>query len=85
MDQESEVEVISINRATEIRSGNLVYQVSFGSVGTPIEGLAPPSVKQVVSNKIILFLETGGVSPYLAGSKWKLSIKDDGELSLTKS
>lgn len=82
---ESEVEVISINRATEIMSGNMVYQVTFGSIGAPIEGLTSPSVKQVASNKLVLFLETGAVAPYLAGSKWKLSIKDEGELSLTKS
>jgi hypothetical protein len=80
------VEVISINPATDVITGDLVYQVIFGIIGSPMQGLplsAPQ--KQIASNRLILYFKVGEGSPYLAGSKWKMKVENDGRISLEKS
>jgi hypothetical protein len=78
-----EVEVISVNRAADVITGKLVFQVAFGSIGTPVQGLGLPSgSNQIASTHLVLFFSDENRCPYLAGSKWILEIQDDGKISV---
>ena len=79
-----EVEVLTITQATAILSGELVYQVSFGLIGEPVSGIAPPQIKKVSSNVLVMFLPRDKRCPYMAGSKWMLTVEDDGTITLNK-
>ena len=79
-----EVEVLTITQATNILSGDLVFQVSFGIIGEPMSGFAPPNMKKVSSNVFVIFFSRDKECPYIAGSRWILTIKDDGTLILNK-
>ena len=79
-----EVEVLTITQATAILSGELVYQVSFGLIGAPVSGIAPPQIKKVSSNVLVIFLSRDQECPYTVGSKWMLKVGDDGTVTLNK-
>ena len=78
-----EVEVLQITQATDVITGDLVYQVGFGRVGKPAKGLPmPPQMALISSNSLIVFISREKECPYKAGSKWILTINDDGSLDL---
>jgi hypothetical protein len=80
-----EIEVLSITQATDVITGDLVYQVGFGRTGKPAKGLPmPPQMTRIASNALIVFMSPENECPYRAGSKWILSIEEDGTLSLKK-
>jgi hypothetical protein len=80
-----EVEVLSITQATDVITGDLVYQVGFGRTGKPAKNLPmPPQMTRISSNSLIVFMSVDKECPYKAGSKWILSIGEDGTLSLKK-
>ena len=81
---EQEVEVLAVTQATNILTGASVYQISFGLMGEPMSGFAPPNVKRVSSNFLVIFLPRDKECPYIVGSKWMLKVKDDGTVNLNK-
>ena len=85
MTHSMEVEVLSITQATDVITGDLVYQVGFGRTGKPVKGLSmPPQMMKIASNSLIVFMSQEKECPYRAGSKWILKIGEDGTLSLEK-
>jgi hypothetical protein len=59
--------------------------VGFGRIGKPVKGLQmPPQLTRISSNVLIFFMPLDNECPYKAGSKWNLSIDEDGALSLKK-
>ena len=81
----AEVEVLSITQATDVLTGELVYQAGLGRIGKPAEGLPmAQQMRRVSSNTIIVFMPVDKECPYKAGSKWILGIDEDGALSLKK-
>ncbi len=88
---ERDVTAISVAPITELASGNSIYQVIFGNYieATPeIIDRLPPQAKQGLAKQIpiteLTFFIKGAEIPYRIGSKWKLSIKEDGTLSLVE-
>jgi hypothetical protein len=89
---EQEVEVISIGRIIDVSTGDFIYQIQFGkmfdvkgdgkAIHSPLPG-APPANKQV-SIVLVLNVDIKGAAPYLVGSRWTISIDDNGKLSLTE-
>jgi hypothetical protein len=80
-----DVEVLSITHATDVITGDLLYQVGFGRTGKPAKGLSmPPQITKVASNSLIIYMPQEKECPYRAGSKWILKIDEDGTLSLEK-
>jgi hypothetical protein len=79
---ERTVKVLSVTLVTDVLTGNLVFQVSFGQIGKPPEGAAHPSIQQVASNVITIFLPSDKKCPYVAGSDWSMGIADNGNVEL---
>lgn len=82
---ETEVEVVSVTQATDVITGDLVYQVGLGKTGKPMPGVTSPQVKKISSNILVVFMPVEGECPYAAGSRWKLSIANDGALTLKRA
>jgi len=82
---------ISVAPVTGLASGDSIYQVIFGNYveATPeIIDRLPPQLKQGLSKQIpitelTLFMKAAEI-PYRIGSKWKLTIRDDGTLNLVE-
>jgi len=82
---ETEVEVLSVTQATDVTTGDLMYQVGLGRIGKPMTGLqTPPQMKKISSNTMIIFMPLGGECPYVVGSKWTLIIANNGSLNLKR-
>jgi len=81
----AEVKVLSVNQVTDVLTGELVYQVSFGRIGKPIKGLEPIERREISSNILIVFFPTKGECPYKAGSKWSLKLSDSGAMTLKET
>jgi hypothetical protein len=84
------VVVTSVTVATELATGDLTYQVTFGEYvkNTPeIVSRLPANIRdsylgnKIAINEIVLVIKTEKV-PYKIGSKWKLRISKDGTLNL---
>jgi len=87
---EKVVTVLAIAPATELGSGDLLFIVEFGETidRTPeIAARLPPAAQG--SNRInVTYLGVwvkSATLPYTIGSKWKLSVADDGKISLVQS
>ena len=85
--------VTNVTVATNLGTGELMYQVMFGEYLdiTPeiISRLPPPMRdanwgKKIASNEIILFIKTSEV-PYKVGSKWRLKIHKNGTMNLVNA
>jgi hypothetical protein len=90
---EEVVEVISVTRAIESSTGDSIYQVQFGhmvevneemrkSIPQPV-GAAPPKMQGSIA--LIIFGRFSGPVPYRVGSKWNMSIKESGALTLREA
>jgi len=84
--------VTSVNVVTELATGNLAYQVTFGEYikSTPeIINRLPANVRenypgnQIAVNEILLLIKTDK-APYTVGSKWELKVHKDGTLNLVE-
>jgi hypothetical protein len=85
--------VTSITPSSEVSTGDILYAVSFGTyidATDEIRRRIQPSLValQLVGNKIpvselVLFVK-GEQVPYKIGSKWNLSINDDGSLNVVE-
>lgn len=85
------VEVAAVSVATQASTGKKIYSVKF-AVPTPVDeelkkclpqqpiGAKHPAV--IYYDTIIMFFDFDKTVPYKVGSKWELSIKESGELSL---
>jgi hypothetical protein len=84
------VEVISVTRAIESSTGESVFQVQFGhmveineemrkAIPQPI-GSAPPKMQGTIA--LVIFAKFPGPVPYKVGSKWRLTIKESGVVTL---
>ena len=84
MAYDTEVEVVSVTQATDVLTGDLVYQVGLGRTGKPVEGVVDTRMKRISSSTIVIFMPIEGECPYVPGSKWKMSIANDGQLTLER-
>ena len=84
--------VTGVTLLTEIVSGDFIYQVVFGyyTKNTPeILSRMPPETRgtfmgnQIAINEMSLLVKTNTV-PYKVGSKWKLTIQENGTLNLVE-
>jgi hypothetical protein len=85
MPYSEELDVLSINQATDVITGRMVYQVGFGKIGKPSEAFrtATPG-KEIASNILVFLLPLEGECPYKAGSKWAIKVNDDGEMTVQR-
>ena len=82
---EHEVEVVNVGRITSAADGSLIYQVAFGMIIKPAQGMPiAPGSKELAANTIIIYFKSSKEVPYKVGSKWKLKIADDGQITLNK-
>jgi hypothetical protein len=84
MKYETDVEVVTVTQATDVISGDLVYQIGLGKTGKPYPGVAGSQVKKISSNVLVIFMPIEGECPYIVGSHWSLSIANDGTLNLKR-
>lgn len=83
-----ELVVLTITDGVERASGDPLHLVEFGQyvTATP-EVLArfdSKGMKRISAKWLDLFYK-GEPVPYVVGSKWKLTVSDDGSLSLVKA
>lgn len=84
------VEVISVGRATEVATGKFIYQVQFGHViemGEEMRRTIPQpagtvAIKETASIVLSMFMNFPGAVPYKVGSKWVISLSDQGDLTM---
>ncbi len=85
--------VLNINTATELTTGDNMYQVVLGyyTERTPeIMNRIPDALKQTAIGKqigiteLVLFIKKQEI-PYRVGSKWELTIRDNGTLNLVEA
>ncbi|MGP6207993.1 hypothetical protein ACNF42_08210 [Cuniculiplasma sp. SKW3] len=82
---EGEVEVVNVGRVTSAIDGSLIYQVAFGKIGKPAEGMPiPAGSKEIAANTLIMYFQSEKEAPYKVGTKWKLSVSESGNVSLTR-
>lgn len=82
---EGEVEVVNVGRVTSALDGSLIYQVAFGRIGKPAEGMPTPAgSKEIAANTLIMYFDSEKVAPYKVGTKWNLSVSESGSISLTR-
>ena len=85
---EKDVEVIQVTRAIESATGDYIYQVTFGqivevddelrrTVPTPANSKAP---KKIAPTTLSIFIDASKPMPYKVGSKWKISITENGSM-----
>jgi hypothetical protein len=85
---EKDVEVIQVTRAIESVSGDYIYQVTFGqvvdvddelrrTVPIPANSKAP---KKIAPTTLSVFIDASKPMPYKVGSKWKISITENGSM-----
>lgn len=87
---EKEVEVIQITRAINSVTGDYIYQITFGQIVEVDEELrravaTPPNSKppkKVAPTTFSIFIDSSEPMPYKVGSKWKVSVKDNGSISV---
>jgi hypothetical protein len=87
---EKKVEVISVGPAIEAESGEYIYQVTFGQVlevdeelrrTIPVLANSKPA-KKIAFNTISIFFHSSKTIPYKVGSKWNISIADNGTVTV---
>jgi hypothetical protein len=86
--------VTSVNVLTELATGDLLYQVTFGYYiknAPEIINRIPPNAREsastskfVVINEVFLIIKADEV-PYKVGSKWKMKIHKNGTLNLVEA
>lgn len=82
---EGEVEVVNVGRVTSAIDGSLIYQVAFGKIGKPAEGMPiPAGSKEIAANTLIMYFKSDKEAPYKVGSKWNLNVLESGSVSLTR-
>lgn len=82
---ENEVEVINVSRATSALDGSLLFQVVFGIIGKPGQGIpTAPGSKEIAANTVIAFFKSKKETPYKVGTKYIFSISDNGDISIKK-
>lgn len=84
--------VTGVTVVTELATGDLIYQVVFGEhvKNTPeILSRLPANTRdayvgnKIAVNEVMMIMKVEEV-PYKVGSKWKLKIQEDGNLSLVE-
>jgi hypothetical protein len=85
--------VTSVNVVTELATGDLAYQVTFGyyAKNTPeLINRIPANIrepfmmsKNIAINEITLLIKVDEV-PYKVGSKWKMKISNKGTLNMVE-
>ncbi len=82
---EDEVEVVNVGRITSAIDGSLIYQVVFGKIAKPTEGMPTPSgSKEIAPTTLLMYFKSEKEIPYKVGSKWKLTVSESGNISLTR-
>jgi len=85
MSYSAELQVLSISQAADIITGDPLYQVAFGKMGKPAAAFQSSTpMNKIASNLLVVFAPLEGECPYKAGSKWRLNVSDDGELTLQR-
>ncbi|MGA2628368.1 MAG: hypothetical protein ABSF63_15055 [Candidatus Bathyarchaeia archaeon] len=88
---EKEVAVLGIYPTVEMTTGLPIYYVSFGSVVdmTPEIanriGLSQPLTAKAKPASMMVWFKCDGEVPYRVGSKWKMTVAEDGQVSLTQA
>jgi hypothetical protein len=89
MGETMELEVLGVSRGQDVSGGDVV-QVNFGTTVTVDEAwkanLAESvrSSKTVGKNTAVLFLKLEGAVPYKLGAKWRLTVADNGDITITE-
>ncbi|EQB65016.1 MAG: hypothetical protein AMDU2_EPLC00013G0008 [Thermoplasmatales archaeon E-plasma] len=82
---ESEVEVVNVGRVTSAIDGSLIYQVAFGKISKPADGVPiPAGSKEIAASTLIMYFKSEKDAPYKVGTKWNLSVSESGSISLTR-
>ncbi len=82
---ESEVEVVNVGRVTSAIDGTLIYQVAFGKIGKPADGMPiPAGSKEIAANTLIMYFKSENEAPYKVGTKWNLNVSESGSISVTR-
>ncbi|MEM0157701.1 MAG: hypothetical protein QXN26_06550 [Thermoplasmataceae archaeon] len=82
---EGEVEVVNVGRVTSAIDGSLIYQVAFGKIAKPAEGMPiPAGSKEIAANTLIMYFKSEKEAPYKVGTKWNLNVSESGSVSLTR-
>ncbi len=82
---EGEVEVVNVGRITSAIDGTLIYQVAFGKITKPVDGMVVPTGgKEIAANTLIMYFKSEKVVPYKVGSKWNLSVSENGSISIKR-
>ena len=85
-----ELEVISITRAEDMRTGKPIFSIALGrseQVGPEVKARLSRGGQAVAGeymgiNVLLLTAALEGSVPYRAGSKWRMEIRPNGELTL---
>ena len=87
------LEVLSVVNATELATGDIIYQVTLGTYvnnTTEIRSRIPTAVREAYTGKkigiteLVLFIKLEQI-PYKIGSKWRLRIRKNGSLNLVEA
>ena len=91
---EKELMLLSLNGATELKSGEYVVAANFGEIinNTPeianrmdvAPGTNASGPKQIGASTIVIYLKPEHAYPLSVGSKWKLRIDKSGDINLSK-
>ncbi len=86
---EKDLVVYAITPVTEVMSGDTLYQITLGEYvrATPEVvnriGVAPPGgAKEVPATWMLFNVKRNGELPYKVGSKWRMTVSEDGSVSL---
>jgi hypothetical protein len=79
-----DLEVVTIARATGVFGGEVLNQIVFGKVGTATQKSPMPEGSKVVANYVTIFLPADKELPYTFGSKWRMNVDDQGNISIKK-
>ena len=80
------LEVLTVRQVLEGTTGNPLYRVSFGEmVDVPSDGKQRHvRAKKMGLSTLVMFLPYGEALPYRPGSRWKLSLESNGNMTLTE-
>ena len=89
---EKELIVLGVVPTIELATGDQLFAVTFGEYLNKAQ-VAPrltqeqqhASGDRVTANWLMVFVKTDKLIPYIVGSKWKLSVSENGTLSLVES
>jgi hypothetical protein len=91
---EKEMQLLSLNGITELKSGEYIVAANFGEMidntpeiasRFPVNGETNPlGPKQIAATTLVIYLKLEHAFPFTVGSKWKLKIEESGRILIDK-